>query len=681
VNRSVTEIWHRIWHLGPVLTVGLVGVAVSISIWYLMIASESRAFGQEFAGRADNQIILLQNGVNDYWDKLYAVRALFDSSGRTIAREEFEDFSNSLLAGREAILNIAWIPRVKREERIAHELAAVRDGLLNYRIRVVASDFSLPASPERDEYFPKFYSTEARTSPVYGLDLKDGAARERTLARIRDGNVLAASPPLMLHIGLGDRRGFWAGVPVYARGLPHDTVEDRRSNLLGIIQGVFQIGVMFDTILAGVKTPVRLYLFAPDAAVGELPIYFRSRVGNGSIEPKAQAELAGGLHRSFSLDFGDVPWKVVVVPEPASLWSTTGHGRSSIVLLCGLLLSAGLTSFVWAMRRANERFGKQNLQFDAALNNMAQGLLMFNPAGKLIIFNRRVAELFGVPWEEWKAAALGTTVPQSMQLASDLTRTAIKNQMKLMAELQGILDSRRTGSIVLERTDGRSFSSSCSPMIDGGLVLTFDDITDRRRSEKLISHMAHHDALTDLLNRTLFYRKIDELLLRKPQSAAFAVLSMDLDRFKSVNDTLGHPIGDKLLQAVAERMRGCVRESDIVARLGGDEFAVVQVTFDGRAGAIALAARVIDAVRAPYQLDGHQITVGTSIGIAIAPRDGTVPDELMKKADLALYRCKADGGCAYRFFEPQMDARGQQRGAPEERDSLTSPDGQTDAAA
>ena len=112
-------------------------------------------------------------------------------------------------------------------------------------------------------------------------------------------------------------------------------------------------------------------------------------------------------------------------------------------------------------------------------------------------------------------------------------------------------------------------------------------------------------------------------------------------------------------------MRGCVCESDIVARLGGDEFAVVQVTFEGPADAVALATRLIEAVREPYWLDGHQIIVGTSIGIAIAPRDGTVTDELMKKADLALYRCKADGGCAYRFFEPQMDARRQERRAPE----------------
>ena len=154
---------------------------------------------------------------------------------------------------------------------------------------------------------------------------------------------------------------------------------------------------------------------------------------------------------------------------------------------------------------------------------------------------------------------------------------------------------------------------------------------------------------------------MEALLASEPQKATFAVFSLDLDHFKSVNDTLGHPIGDKLLQAAAARMRSCVRDRDIVARLGGDEFAVLQVKFERMADVAALATRLIDKVGAPYQINDHQVMVGTSIGIAIAPSDGTQPDQLVKNADLALYRCKADGGGVYRFFEMQMDARMQER--------------------
>jgi diguanylate cyclase (GGDEF)-like protein len=139
------------------------------------------------------------------------------------------------------------------------------------------------------------------------------------------------------------------------------------------------------------------------------------------------------------------------------------------------------------------------------------------------------------------------------------------------------------------------------------------------------------------------------------------VLCLDLDRFKEVNDTLGHPVGDELLRAVAGRLRRCVRETDTIARLGGDEFAIVQISRTQPTDATALASRIIEAIDAPFDIDGHRVAVGTSVGIAIAPTDGTDPDQLLKNADLALYRAKSDGRGTYRFFEQEMDQRMQAR--------------------
>ena len=656
------EYWRKIRHLAPILTLVMLGITACIGVWYQTFASENRAFVQEFDSRAKNQATIFQNGITNYWDQLFATKALFDSSNQDITRDEFSRFSGSLLKGHSAVLDFAWLPRVKREERAAHELAATRDGIPDYHIRAVVPDSSMPVSAEKDEYFPRFYSSDAATSSVYGLDLNDAGVRGRTLNHIRDGNVLSATPPLVLHTGEGDRRGFWAALPVYAHGLPHETVEDRRRNLIGFVQGVFQIGVMFDGILGNIKTPVRIYVFAPNATPEDRPIYFASRLGNRSIEAKSQAELAAGLHRSFPVDFGDVQWTLVVAPAAALM--SAGHERSWLVLIFGLLLTGGLTLFVWMMHRANEKFEKQNFRFDTALNNMMQGLLMFDGAGKLVVTNRRHAELFEVPWDKWKIAALGMTVPQTMQLRHDLNKNVTeKNTTEIAAVIKHIMATRTPGRAIIERTDGHTFGASLVPMIDGGMVVTFEDITERRRTEEKISHMAHYDALTDLPNRTFFYEKMEELLMRLPRGGSFGVFSLDLDHFKSVNDTLGHQIGDKLLQAVAERMRGCVRETDTVARLGGDEFAILQAKFGSPADATALAARLIKAVSAPYQLGGHQVSVGTSIGIAIAPGDGIDPNQIMKNADLALYRSKADGGGKYRFFEAKMDARMQERHA------------------
>src|SRR5579863_3733317 len=666
-----TEKWRAVWNLAPVVLVGACGFALSVGASYMASKSETRATIREFDSRAANQATILQNGIEDYWDELYAVQDLFESATPNVTREEFAGFVRSLISRHSAILNIAWAPRVKHDERAAHEQLGDREGLPHYHIRMLGPKGSLPVSPERDEYFPKFYSTEARGSPVYGIDIDDGADQARTLAHIRDEDALSVTSPLRLYTGKGDRLGFWAGLPVYARGLPHDTVEDRRRNLIGIVQGLFQIGVMFDSILAKIRTPTRLYVFPANASADDLPVFYSSRAANGSIEARSQAQLDARLHRSFPLDLGDVKWTMVVTPEVSGIGSS-GHERSSIVLICGLLLSAAATWFLWSMRRhardieiANDKFATQNLRFEAALNNMAQGLMMFDPAGKLIITNRRIADLYGMPWEKWAAASIGMTPSQTMQLTYDLTNVGVKNRPQISAELQRILERRTTGKFVFERTNGRTFCASCAPMMDDGFVITFEDITETRRTQDQISHMAHYDALTDLPNRVVFYEKMAELLRFGPNSAAFAVFSLDLDHFKNVNDMLGHPIGDRLLQAAAARMRSCVRETDMVARLGGDEFAILQATFDKAADISVLASRLIDTVGAPYQFDGHQVIVGTSVGIALAPADGTDPDQLIKNADLALYRCKADGGSVYRFFEAEMDARMRERRALE----------------
>jgi diguanylate cyclase (GGDEF)-like protein len=176
--------------------------------------------------------------------------------------------------------------------------------------------------------------------------------------------------------------------------------------------------------------------------------------------------------------------------------------------------------------------------------------------------------------------------------------------------------------------------------------------------------MARHDALTGLANRHYLLERIDELFaLSRENGSMFAVFTCDLDLFKAVNDSLGHPTGDALLKEVAARLRDCTgTDVDMIARLGGDEFVLVQsVTDQQRDRAIVLANRLLEEISAPYEIDGHQIVIGTSIGIALAPSDGDTADELLKHADLALYRVKSEGRNGYRFFEQEMDDEAQSR--------------------
>jgi diguanylate cyclase (GGDEF)-like protein/PAS domain S-box-containing protein len=193
------------------------------------------------------------------------------------------------------------------------------------------------------------------------------------------------------------------------------------------------------------------------------------------------------------------------------------------------------------------------------------------------------------------------------------------------------------------------------------VVNVVNDVTDRRRADEKIAHLAHYDPLTNLPNRVLFREQIERQLKEAASGEQFALLYIDIDEFKGINDSLGHHVGDELLKTVANRIRGCIKESDLIARLGGDEFAVIQTAVASIADVENFVGRIYQEIRQPYQCLGHQLSTDASIGIAMAPQDGTDLDQLIKNADLAMYAAKSGGRRTHRFFEPSMDARAKAR--------------------
>ncbi len=306
-----------------------------------------------------------------------------------------------------------------------------------------------------------------------------------------------------------------------------------------------------------------------------------------------------------------------------------------------------------ALRQREEELRAQNLRFDAALNNMSQALLMFDSSARLVISNNRYQDMYGLSAEMVKPGCL----LRELLLHRRDNGTFADDPDRYIENLMAVIAEGKTYSQLAELPDGRTISVLNHPMAGGGWVATHEDITERRRAEKQIAHMARHDALTDLPNRVLLRDRLAHALAELPRDKRLAVLYLDLDHFKSVNDTLGHQIGDELLKTVAARLRDCVGEVDTVARVGGDEFAIIHTGIEQPNDAAVLARRICEAVKEPCELHGHAVIVDTSIGIALAPGDGTDPTELLKNADMALYRAKADGRGTYRFFEPEMDAR------------------------
>ena len=310
------------------------------------------------------------------------------------------------------------------------------------------------------------------------------------------------------------------------------------------------------------------------------------------------------------------------------------------------------------LKQHEEQLQAQNLQLDAALNNMVQGLAMFDPQHRLVLANARYAEMYGLTPEE---VTPGTTLRQILEYRIAKGYLAGRSADELLKSMLSRTPGEEPGQYTSSLHDGRSVTVSVQPMADGGTVTTHQDITEQRRSEAKIAHMALHDALTGLPNRVLLNERLEYALARVKGNDIVAVHLLDLDLFKNVNDTLGHSAGDKLLKMVTARLRARVSETDTVARMGGDEFTIVQTSITQPVHATTLALRIIDALSEPYEIDGQQVIIGTSVGIAIGPADGASPDQLLRNADLALYRAKGDGRGTYCFFAPEMDAQMQAR--------------------
>ncbi len=329
--------------------------------------------------------------------------------------------------------------------------------------------------------------------------------------------------------------------------------------------------------------------------------------------------------------------------------------------------AAIVAAYVWATGRhaqrleianlqldvANDELSARNLQVDAALNNMVQGFIMFDAQERIVVCNDRYIEMYGLSREIVKPGCSLRELFRHRAAIGHLKIDPDQYREDLLAELA----KGEVVTWVIDTADGREISVTNKPMTGGGWVVTHEDITERRRAEAKISHMALHDGLTDLANRYLLDEQVASCFEQLERGRKFAVLCLDLDHFKNVNDTLGHPFGDKILKEVGTRLRGCVREMDTVARIGGDEFAILQRDVTDPVDAKSLSKRIDEVIGMPFDLEGSEVVIGVSIGIAIAPTNATDGVELLKAADLALFRAKTDGRGTYRFFEYTMDGR------------------------
>jgi diguanylate cyclase (GGDEF)-like protein len=406
----------------------------------------------------------------------------------------------------------------------------------------------------------------------------------------------------------------------------------------------YQIGAMIQAAAIGIWCSATL-LISDDAVVHMICLSVTTGI------------LAGGAGRAYgrqwifqlqaALIFGPT---VIALALRGTPYYIAMSVVSAVFLAALIQISANLHRIFMQALVAREREAALAGQFDTALNNMPHGLCMFRVDGQLAVMNHRFSEMMNLSDDLVQRGPSASDIIAACISAGSISAPSGK---MILAEIEHT-QTRDMITTDPDATRGRSLSWTFQPMAGGGAVVLLEDITERRNAEARITHLARYDELTALPNRVNFRDEIERLLaLRHNAEQLSALLFVDLDQFKQVNDTLGHPCGDQLLCAVADRLREMLRPEDFVARFGGDEFVVFQQNIKSAEDAAHLARRIVDHLSERYQIDNHLVEIGASVGIAMTS-PGVSADTLLKNADMALYRAKADGRGTFCFFRDEM---------------------------
>ncbi|HUN99727.1 MAG TPA: EAL domain-containing protein [Bradyrhizobium sp.] len=472
----------------------------------------------------------------------------------------------------------------------------------------------------------------------------------------------SAKTPILVQLVRGRFTGGWATVIAYEVTGPH-------GQFLGVVSRAItpdSFESFFASMALSEGTAISLYhsdgtLLARFPHVEEM---IGTKFGNGPVHREVLSKADHGTIRETSpIDGIDrlasaralkgFPISVIATTTVAAALADWREQTRFLILVASLsvLLISGLLFLVVRKLSHQHRLEKQRL--DTAVNNIPQGLVVYDASAHVTVCNRRYLEMFGLSAEVVKP---GCTMQDLINHRKETG--SFDGDVELFC--QNIIRDVSSGKMTQQLTQapgGRAILIINQPLQAGGWVATIEDITERKHAEERITHLAHYDPLTDLPNRALFHDRLQHKLAHLMPGEQLAVLYIDIDEFKSVNDTLGHLVGDELLKSVAISLGGCTRGDDFVARLGGDEFAVVQTAVKDEADVVDLATRIFAAIRAPYDCIGQQVSTDASIGIALAPQHGVDLHQILKNADLAMYAAKSAGRRTYRFFEPDMDAQ------------------------
>ena len=683
--------------VSALITLG-VGLALTALLFASLRRVESTLYRAQFQQDAQVRAGAISTGLGDAVEQLLVLNQLFSTLG-TVTREQFHEFTRPLLQRYPELFALSFQRTLRHDERAAYE-ARMRQRLPGFTLTEFIDGERRPAGL-RDRYnVVEFIEPAAGNEAAVGLDTdaspEHSAARERS----RESGTAAATGLLSLVQYRGYHAGFLVLAPVYMRGAPLDSPKQRQRAVIGETAAVFRVDRLVAALLGAGhlldKPEIGVSLYAA-ALPDEHNLAFRN--GSPARAPAPLPLLPRWLLEDRAdpyvgnFNLAGTPWTVQVAQAPTPF--TTLHHGSLVALLGGILLSVLAAAYVYTLvsrrfmiervtdeRTAALRFANLRLSEDLALRQRSEKTLRLREkvidisANAIVICSAvgpaHAIEYVNPAFEEITGFSAADVVGQplaSLQGASD-------DQQNLDA-IRAALREQREGHALLRnyRKDGTGYWNELyiAPVRDDAgnishFVVAQYDISAVMRYEAELEFQARHDALTGLANRNLLHERLAAAIAAAgADGSAVWVAYVDLDRFKFVNDTLGHEAGDCLLKALAGRLKRAVRDCDTVARMGGDEFVLVMPQPDGECndaqrgggagGGMAVLQAVMAAVAEPLLIQAHEFFLTCSIGVAAYPLDGDNADALAKHADIAMYRAKEQGRNNVQFYTPAMNAR------------------------
>lgn len=630
----------------------LVLIAGFVTTYFLQAAASDAAYQlhqDSFASQTHEITLRIKHRLGAYEQVLHGVQGLFIAT-RQIDRTQFRLYIENLRLESHypGIQSIGFSPVILPQEKSRHVAAVRKEGFPDYTVR---------PEGQREFYAPVVYVepfTE-RNQRAFGYDMYAEAVPRGTMeqARDRDESAISGKVKLVQETTQDEQAGFLMFLPVYRNGSPHETLAERRANIMGWVHSSFRMDDLMLGILGEQVNKIDLEIWDGEGTSREMMMYDNDGVFSPSLTRPS-------LYNSIQhIEFNGHHWTVKIRSLP-SFEAGLDTGRATLTWLSGSLVSVLLSLLIWQLARARTHAlnQAQELRIAAAAFETQEGILITDAREVILRINKAFTEATGYTAEE----AIGQT-PRLLKSGRHNAAfyAAMWDSIHRTGSWQGeIWDKRKNGEIYQKWLIITAIKSA-----DGTVthyVGTQTDITERKAAQEEIENLAFYDPLTHLPNRRLLMDRLRHTLISSVHSGRKgALLFIDLDNFKTLNDTLGHSLGDSLLQQVALRLKSCVRDSDTVGRLGGDEFVVVlealaENIIEATAQTKAVGKKILARLEQPYQLAGHDYHSTASIGIALLNDGHPSIEDLLKQADIAMYEAKKSGRNTLRFFDPQMQA-------------------------